>query len=87
VPGNSWYGNSLHGRRSTSHWHIGTHHEFSVDYDDPLISKYLSEDGSEALYADFTICPIEKYVRGAAQAVIVKSIKNPRVVTRKDWSE
>jgi hypothetical protein len=68
-------------------WHIGTHHEFSFDYNDPLISKYLAEDGSKALYADFTICPLENYVRGAAQAVVVKNIKNLRVTTRKDWTE
>jgi len=68
-------------------WHIGTHHEFSFDYNDPLISKYLPEDGSKALYGDFTICPLEKYVRGAAQAVVVKSIKNPRAITRKDWTD
>jgi len=66
-------------------WHIGTHHVFfpadkqSAD----LICKYFdceSGDRQPALFADFTVCPTEKYVPGAAQAVIVKKIERPRVV-------
>jgi hypothetical protein len=43
-------------------WHIGTHHDFYVKDDDSrkLLSAYLPEDGSKALFANFTICPVEK---------------------------
>jgi hypothetical protein len=70
-------------------WHIGTHHIFMILDDESysLLAQYmpieaLPEAGSKALFADFTICPTEKYVRGAAQPAVVKNIKHPHVVPR-----
>jgi hypothetical protein len=69
-------------------WHVGTHHVFapadkqSVD----LVCEYFdctSGDKEPALFADFTVCPIEPFVNGAAQAVIVKKVQHPHVVA--DW--
>jgi len=66
-------------------WHVGTHHIFfpadqkSAD----LICQYFdckSVDRQPALFADFTVCPTERYKPGAAQPVIVKKVLHPRVV-------
>jgi hypothetical protein len=69
-------------------WHVGTHHMFLIldDGSYKLLSKYmpidaLPEAGSKALFADFTICPTEKYVPGAAQPAIVTRIRNPHLST------
>lgn len=69
-------------------WHIGTHHIFSpVDKESTdLVCRYFdceSGDRQPALFADFTICPAEPYVKGAAQTVTVTRVQNPRVVA--DW--
>jgi hypothetical protein len=69
-------------------WHIGTHHVFSpvagASYD-VLFKAFDCESGQRqpALFADFTVCPVERYVPGAAQAVVVKKLEHPRVVS--DW--
>lgn len=65
-------------------WHIGTHHIFSpADKESvDLICRYfdrVSSDKEPALFADFTVCPTEPYVR-AAQSAIVKEVRHPHVV-------
>ena len=52
-------------------WHIGTHHTFFVvdDKSTDMIMKYIPypDDGKwKALFADFTICPTEKFIQGAS---------------------
>ncbi|UWZ82587.1 hypothetical protein [Occallatibacter riparius] len=69
-------------------WHIGTHHEFYPRGDasiDLLCKEFDCESGQRqpALFADFTVCPMDKYVPGAAQAVTVTKVEHPRVVA--DW--
>jgi len=66
-------------------WHIGTHHTFFVvdEKSSNLLLHYLhylGNDRQEALFADFTICPTEKFKEGASQPTIVKSIRNPHVI-------
>jgi hypothetical protein len=66
-------------------WHIGTHHVFfpADQQSEDLICKYFdcaSGDKQPALFADFTVCPTEPYEPGAAQSVIVKLVRHPRVV-------
>src|SRR5215469_9342996 len=60
-------------------WHVGTHHEFyprgDASYD--LLCKEFDCDSGQrqpALFADFTVCPVAKYVPGAAQAVTVTKV-------------
>jgi hypothetical protein len=69
-------------------WHVGTHHIFSPDKASiDLICQYFdcaNGDRQPALFADFTVCPTEKFKPGSAQAVIVKRVQHPRVVP--DWS-
>lgn len=69
-------------------WHVGTHHYFmpadkaSAD----LICKYFDCENGEiqpALFADFTVCPTEKFKQGAAQPVIVRRVEHPVVI--RDW--
>jgi hypothetical protein len=71
-------------------WHIGTHHEFAI-YDDTssdMLFKYLCspkyactiENPPTSLYADFTVCPAEKFKQGAAQPARVKNIAHAVVV-------
>jgi hypothetical protein len=69
-------------------WHVGTHHIFfpsdakSVD----LICRYFdcdSGDRQPALFADFTVCPTEHFVTGAAQAAKVTAVEHPFVIP--DW--
>lgn len=63
-------------------WHIGTHHEFSIDEGSPswnLLLDILGNDGSKALYADFTVCPISGFVRGEAQEAAVTKIRHPHI--------
>jgi hypothetical protein len=66
-------------------WHVGTHHIFmpadktSADF----VCRYFdceNGDRQPALFADFTVCPVEPYKPGAAQAVVVKKVEHPRVV-------
>jgi hypothetical protein len=68
-------------------WHIGTHHIFSPDADSTdLVCKYFdceSGDRQPALFADFTICPSERFVKGAAQLVKVTAVVHPYVIP--DW--
>lgn len=69
-------------------WHIGTHHVFSPSDEQSveLVCRYFdcdSGDRQPALFADFTICPTEPFVSGAAQGATVKAIENPRVIP--DW--
>ncbi len=66
-------------------WHIGTHHTFFVvdkKSSDLILNflPYLGNDHQNALFADFTICPTEKYKKGASQPTIVKLIRNAHVV-------
>ena len=67
-------------------WHVGTHHTFFVvdGKSSDLILSYLHypESDHQALFADFTVCPTEEYKKGASQPVIVKRIRNPRLVSR-----
>jgi hypothetical protein len=63
-------------------WHIGTHHEFSIDEGSTswnLLLDILGNDGSKALYADFTVCPISGFVKGAAQEAAVTKIRHPHI--------
>jgi hypothetical protein len=65
-------------------WHIGTHHTFFVVNEkstDLILSylPYLGDDRQNALFADFTICPTERYKKGASQSTIVKRIRNAHV--------
>lgn len=69
-------------------WHIGTHHIFSPA--DPksadLICNYFdceSGDRQPALFADFTVCPTEHFVKGAAQLAKVTAVSHPFVIP--DW--
>ena len=69
-------------------WHIGTHHIFTpVDKQSAdLVCQYFDCENGDiqpALFADFTICPTEKYVQGASQNVIVKKVEHPVVVA--EW--
>jgi len=68
-------------------WHIGTHHIFSPDADSAdFVCKYFdceSGDRQPALFAEFTICPTEPFVKGAAQMVKVTAVSHPFVVP--DW--
>ena len=69
-------------------WHVGTHHIFfPVDQQSTdLICQFFdckSGDRQPALFADFTVCPTERYQPGAAQPVIVQNVRPPRVVP--DW--
>ena len=66
-------------------WHVGTDHLFmpadkqSAD----LICKYFdceSGDKQPALFANFEVCPTERFIEGAAQPVIVKRVWNTRVI-------
>jgi len=67
-------------------WHVGTHHTFFVvdEKSNELIEGYLHnpESDNQALFADFTVCPAERYKKGYSQPVIVKKIENPRLVSR-----
>jgi hypothetical protein len=67
-------------------WHVGTHHTFFVvdETSSNLIFNYLHypESDHQALFADFTLCPTERYRQGASQPAIVKRIRNAHVVTR-----
>ena len=67
-------------------WHVGTHHTFFVvdQKSTESIEGYLHypESDNQALFADFTVCPTEKYKKGFSQPVIVKKIRNPRLVSR-----
>jgi hypothetical protein len=67
-------------------WHVGTHHTFFVvdQKSTELIESYLHypESDDQALFADFTVCPTENYKKGFSQPVIVKQIRNPRLVSR-----
>ena len=67
-------------------WHIGTHHEYEPDESswqqvekwleagvtDSERAKYASPVSEVYLYADFLICPIEPFRRGAVQRAKVK---------------
>jgi hypothetical protein len=66
-------------------WHVGTHHIFMpVDKQSAdLVCRYFdfeSGDKQPALFADFTVCPTERYKPGAAQPVIVKKVEHPVVI-------
>jgi hypothetical protein len=66
-------------------WHIGTHHTFFVvdkKSSDLILNylPYLGNDRQNALFADFTLCPTEKYKKGFSQPTIVKRIRNAHVV-------
>ena len=68
-------------------WHVGTNHTFFVvdekSSDLILDNLHYKVDGPQkALFADFTVCPTEKYKKGASQPVVVKQIRNPKVVSR-----
>ncbi len=67
-------------------WHVGTHHTFFVvdKKSTELIEGYLHypESDDQALFGDFTVCPTEAYKKGASQPVIVKQIRNSRIVSR-----
>ena len=67
-------------------WHVGTHHTvFVVDQKSTeLIEGYLRypKSDNQALFADFTVCPTENYKKGFSQPVIVKNIRNPKLVSR-----
>ncbi len=67
-------------------WHVGTHHTFFVvdEKSTDLILSHLHypESDHKALFADFTVCPTEPYKEGFSQPVIVKQIRNPRLVSR-----
>lgn len=69
-------------------WHVGTHHNFML-VDKPstdLVCKYFDCVNGEiqpALFADFTVCPTEKYIEGAAQPVIVTKVEHPHVI--RNW--
>jgi hypothetical protein len=69
-------------------WHVGTHHEFAI-YDEKssnmLLGFLCPKEGdcptnSPSLFADFTVCPTEKFRQGAAQPATVRSIRHPVVV-------
>jgi hypothetical protein len=68
-------------------WHVGTHHTFFVvdEESSNLILRYLHypESDNQALFADFTICPTERYKQGASQPALVKQIRNAHVVGRR----
>ena len=67
-------------------WHVGTHHTFFVvdEESSELIFRYLHypKSDNQALFADFTICPTERYKQGASQPAAVKRIRNAHVVAR-----
>ena len=50
-----------------------------------LIFRYLHypKSDNQALFADFTICPTERYKQGASQPAIVKRIRNAHVVAHR----
>ena len=70
------------GDGQTRIWHIGTHQDFAISDQDSyqLLLRYIPEDGSKTLYGDFTVCPAEKYVQGAAQPVVLKKVRHPVVM-------
>jgi hypothetical protein len=41
---------------------------------------YRGSDHQDALFEDFTICPTDKYRKGASQAAIIKRIRKAHVV-------
>jgi hypothetical protein len=67
-------------------WHVGTHHTFFVvdQKSAELIEGFLHypESDNQVLFADFTVCPTEEYKKGFSQPVIVKKIRNQRIVPR-----
>lgn len=77
-------------------WHIGTHHEFeppemhgpNPDYEPSWnrLMKILLADSQNpddhALFADFVVCPLEPFRKGAAQRAIIQSVRRPHVVPR-----
>jgi len=67
-------------------WHVGTHHTFFVvdQKSTELIegSLHYPESDNQAQFADFTVCPTEDYKKGFSQPIIVKKIRNPRLVSR-----
>jgi hypothetical protein len=70
----------------TEIWQVGTNHTFFVtdQKSTELIEQYLRypESDSQALFADFTICPTEEFKRGFSQRTVVKEIRKPRIVRR-----
>jgi hypothetical protein len=76
-------------------WHIGTQHEFGApnaeaqDWDhswDKIMdllqagTKTPTEIGDKDLFADFVVCPIEPFRKGAVQFATVRKMYHPRVV-------
>ncbi len=70
-------------------WHIGTHHTFFVVdvKSTELVEKFIPyeydpKDRQKELFADFTICPTEKFKQGASQPTLVTSIRHAHVIVK-----
>jgi hypothetical protein len=66
-------------------WHVGTRHTFYLTDEASihLVCRYFdckSVDRQPALFADFTVCPTERYRRGASQPTIVRKVEHARVI-------
>jgi hypothetical protein len=77
-------------------WYIGTHHEFSLIYSDYADRDYPTDEkildmlragitqpigiSDNDLFADFLVCPTERYRKGATQQAYVKAMYHPHIV-------
>lgn len=79
--------NYWNGTPSTRIWIIGTHRVLGLpgeDSDLPSTVKEHLRDFNDEIYANFEVCPFEKYRKGEMQMVCVKSASNVRVKRTND---
>jgi hypothetical protein len=79
-------------------WHIGTHHEYQPDASswERVVgwlaagvsrsdrARYASPASMVYLYADFVVCPVEPFRKGAVQTAEIKSATHRRYVRPAD---
>ena len=71
--------NYWNGTPSTRIWIVGTHRVLGLpgeDLDLPSNVKIHLRDFSDEIYANFEVCPFDKYRKGEMQMVCVKSASN-----------
>lgn len=72
-------------------WHIGTGHTFNLGEDEAswkLLGPLMNDPTgmpTNVVFADFLVCPTERFVEGATQAAVVKRIRHPHVLTEERW--
>jgi hypothetical protein len=71
-------------------WHIGTRHDFEPSdlSSTDKIRHFLDDDkdwtapSRRYLFAEFTVCPTERFKEGSVQRVTIEKIRHPRVIIR-----